>query len=174
MQLTIEGDGAIVAAFDAYPARTSRAMVRSLNRAIKSGSTLMVRAIAQDTGLRSTDVRKALPITEATISRPVAQLAASLKRIPLIQWKARQTRRGVSYRLKGGQGRHPHAFLATMKSGHEGVFARRGRARLEIDEQFGPSLGLVFRKYRPEGEARVVEMFRTNLDHELARAAGVK
>lgn len=174
MQLTIEGDKALQAAFDAYPTRTTRAMVRAQNRGIKAGATVMVRAVAQDTGLKSGDVRKALPVKEATSARPEAQLAASLKRILLSRWHARQTGRGVSYRLKGGRGRHPHAFIRTMRSGHVGVFVRQGKARLPIKELFGPSLGHVFQKYRPDGEARVVEMFRTTLDHELfVRSQGI-
>lgn len=175
MELVIEGDREITAAFDAYPARTSKAMVRALNRGITAGSTVMVRAIAQDTGLKSGDVKKALPMREASLSRPMAQLAASLQRIPLSRWNARQlTRGGVSYRLKGGRGRHPHAFIRTMRSGHVGVFVRKGKKRLPIKELFGPSLGHVFRKLRPAGEARVLEVFRTTLDHELfVRAQGI-
>ena len=104
----------------------------------------------------------------------MAQLAASLKRIPLIRWNARQVGRGVSYRLKGGRGRHPNAFIAAMRSGHRGVFVRGTTRGLPIKELFGPSLGHVFQKYRPEGEARVEEVFRTTLDHELVvRGRGI-
>jgi hypothetical protein len=76
----------------------------------------------------------------------------------------------VSYRLRGSRGRIPSAFIATMASGHTGVFARKTKKRLPIQELFGPSLGRVFAKYRPQGVARVLETFQKNFDHELAFA----
>lgn len=60
------------------------------------------------------------------------------KWIPLYELGARQTRAGVTVRLRGS---YAHAFLATMKSGHAGVFRRTGAGspRLPIHEQFGPN-----------------------------------
>lgn len=161
-----------------YPERSTRALVRGLNRGIASARTFMVRSISADTRLKSSTVREALPMQNATAARPEAKLRASLKRIPLKQFNARQTRSGVSARLPGGSGRYPHAFLATLKSGHEGVFQRvkpsRSRAglpspsnALPIYELYGPSLGRVFAKYRAGALARGEEMVRKNLAHEL-------
>jgi hypothetical protein len=50
-----------------------------------------------------------------------------------------QTRKGVSVEVNRGkrtlvQG----AFLAMMRSGHVGIFRRRGKARLPIEELLGP------------------------------------
>lgn len=173
ISITVEGDQAIVADFTDAPRRVTIASVRALNRAIASGRTVMVREIARDTGLRSMDVRNALPLREATFNNPSAQFGAKLKRIPLIEFNARGPEpsrgrgRGVSYRLAGGRGRHPNAFIATMATRHRGVFVRIGKARLSIRELFGPSLGRVFRKYRPLGLARVREAFEQNFKHEL-------
>lgn len=155
------------------PDRAARAVVRALNRAIKSGRTVMVREIARDTGLKSSTVREAIPIRPATLGQPSATMSASLKRIPLIEFKAkgpepsRGKGRGVSYNLPSGAGRNPNAFLATMGTGHRGVFKRLTKARLPIIELFGPSLGHVFMKYRALGEARAQEAFVTNFDHEF-------
>jgi len=110
---------------------------------------------------------------EASASRPEASLGASIKRIPLMKFNAkgpvpsRGRGRGVTYRLRGGRGRVENAFIATMKSGHVGVFRRAGKARLGIVELFGPSLGQVFKKFRPAGLARAWEVFQKNFDHEL-------
>lgn len=60
------------------------------------------------------------------------------EQVPLIAYPHRQTKRGVSVEVNAGkrtlvQG----AFIATMASGHEGVFKRRGKARLPIHELLG-------------------------------------
>lgn len=177
---------AILVDFDQLPGRVTRATIRAMNRAIASGRAEMSTLIADDTGLRVTDVRKALTVSEASVERPQARLATTLKRIPLIKFGARGPRpsrgrgEGVSYRLRGSAGRVATAFIATMRSGHEGVFVRSGgltlkanqfkgytRKRLPIRELFGPSLGHVFAKHRPAGMARIRESFDKNLAHEL-------
>jgi len=171
-EISIELTDADELQFDvrAYPPRADRILVRALNRGINSGRTFMQREIARDTGLRVGDARAAIVMREATIAHPEAKLTASLRRIPLIDFRATATRRGgVRARLTGGAGHYPHAFIATMRSGHRGVFQRVDRARLPIRELHGPSLGHVFAKYRAAALARAEESFRTNLDHELSR-----
>lgn len=191
MQLTITGADAIIAGCDKIPSSTTRALVRAMNRAMASARTVMVREIARDTGLKSKDVRDAMPFRKATSDRPQARLAAGLKRIPLYKFNARGPYpsrgrgRGVTYRLaSGGRGRHPNAFIAKMTSmgvikstehatlspGHMGVFVRRTKTRLPIAELFGPSLGHVFRKFRPQGQAKLQEAFEKNFRHEFDRA----
>lgn len=170
--ISTQGD-AVIADMADYPGRVSKAMVRALNRAIGSARTVIVREIARDMGLKSKDVRDALRMSEATMSRPESSLAARLKRIPLIDFNARGPEpsrgkgRGVSYRLPGGKGRAPNAFIATMGSGHRGVFARTGKARLGIRELKGPSIGHVFAKYKALGLAKAQESFETNFAHEM-------
>lgn len=56
--------------------------------------------------------------------------------ISLAELGARQTRTGVTVRLRGS---YKHAFLATMASGHTGVMMRDGKARLPIHELYGPN-----------------------------------
>jgi hypothetical protein len=156
-------------------AKITRAAVRALNRAIDSGKTAMSRDIAQDTGLKVGEVKAALPVRKATRDRLEAAFAATLKRIPLIHFRARGPEpsrgrgRGVSYGLPGGRSRVANAFIAQMASGHRGVFKRKGSKRLPVVELYGPSLGHVFAKYRPAGMARTREAFSAAFDHELAR-----
>lgn len=58
--------------------------------------------------------------------------------VPLVAYPARQTRRGVTVEVnRGKRTLIPGAFVATMKSGHQGVFRRRGPGRLPIDELRG-------------------------------------
>lgn len=172
-EIIMDSARALDADFAAMPERTQKAMVRALNRGINSGRTVMVLRISKDAGLKSKDVRDALKVTPATMTRPVARLATSMKRIPLVKFGARGPEpsrgrgRGVSYRLQGSRGRIPNAFLATMKSGHRGVFVRVAKGRLPVREAFGPSLGRIFAKYRNEALGVAVEFFDRNFAHEL-------
>lgn len=161
-------------AFRALRANAKPAIARALNRSIGSASTVMVRGMSKDLGLKSSDVRDQLKRTEASPTSLLARLRATGKRIPLIQFRAkgpepsRGRGRGVTARLPGGAGRYPHAFIATMKSGHRGVFARRGTGgRLPVAELRGPSLPHVFVKFRPDGLARGLEQLVKNLRSEL-------
>lgn len=173
--------------FQRLRAKYPQAEVRALNRALVSAEAVMSRSIAADTGLPVGAVKKAVKSRRATLHERAAQLRASLRRIPLIDFRARGPEpsrgkgAGVSYAL-GAQGRSrvPWAFIATMKSGHRGVFMRSGqsrvtsrtrtvarRPRLPIRELFGPSLGRVFIKYVPLGQKAAEESLAKNLAHEL-------
>jgi hypothetical protein len=178
LNITLTNSTAIESNLGEMPERTRKAMVRALNRGINSARTVMVARISKDTGLKSKDVRDALPVKLATFDRPVARLATSLKRIPLIKFNARGPEpsrgrgRGVTYRLGGGRGRLEHAFIARMSTGHRGVFYRRGQnearvPRLPIGEAHGPSLGRVFAKYRNEAIGIAYEFFDRNFAREL-------
>jgi len=58
--------------------------------------------------------------------------------VPLVAYPHRQTRRGVSVEVnRGKRTLIKGAFLATMASGHKGVWIRRGRKRLPIRELLG-------------------------------------
>lgn len=161
------------------------AVARALNRSIATVRTQAVRAVAQDVGLPQKSVREAMPIQQATPGRLVARLEVTGKKIPLYDFKARQTARGVTYRLPGGRNFLPSGFIATMKSGHVGVFVRglgakhqkgRGSWRqrsgwpaLPIKERFGPSLPRVFGRQRITDALRTVakDVMAKNLAHEV-------
>jgi hypothetical protein len=175
MDIQVSGGAALQADMAKMPDRTTKAMVRALNRGINSAKTVMVLRISKDAGLKSKDVRAALPVTPATANRPIARLATNLKRIPLIKFGARGPEpsrgkgRGVTYRIgNSGRQRIPNAFIGTMASGHRGVFVRKAKGRLPIREAFGPSLGHVFAKYRKEAGGIAQEFFDRNFARELA------
>jgi len=58
--------------------------------------------------------------------------------VPLVAYPHRQTKKGVSVEVnKGKRTLVRGSFVASMKSGHVGVFRRRGEARLPIRELLG-------------------------------------
>lgn len=155
------------------PSQVQRAIKNAMNRGIKSGRTVMVREMARNTGLKQKDIRDELTLREASVENLEARLGAKMQRIPLIKFGARGPEpsrgrgRGVTYRLPGGKGRAESGFIATMRSGHRGVFKRKGKARLGITELKGPSLGQVFSKFRVMALQRAYEVFEKEFDHEL-------
>lgn len=155
--------------------RALPAMARAINRSAGTTSTYMARQVSTDIGLPVTEVKRSVKVDQA---RPFpaglrAKIEISGKRIPLIKFKAkgpepsRGRGRGVTAKLPGGRGRYPSAFIATMKSGHRGVFARSKKVRLPVTELRGPSLPHVFAKHIPEGLLRGEEAMQKNLAHEL-------
>jgi hypothetical protein len=152
--------------------KAPQAITRALNRAITSARVVMVREVARDLGIKQATVRDRMSVEQAKPGTERARLSASLKRIPLIEFNARGPEpsrgkgRGVAYRL-GGAKRLPHAFIATMRSGHRGVFERVGTRRLPIHELKGPSIGHVFARHVDEGLARGQEALVKNLESEF-------
>lgn len=145
---------------------------RAINRSAASARTALVRAVAKDVGLTQKAVRPQMVLREARPGPdPKATLSVSSKRIPLIKFGAKQFSYGVRAKLKGGAKKYPGAFVATMRSGHTGVFRRRGKARLPITELHGPSLGKVFAKHWSVGIARFREQLPKNLSRELRFAS---
>ncbi len=145
----------------------------------------MVSVIAGDIGVKSSVVKDRIRVELATPERLRARLYANAKRIPLIELGAkgpepsRGRGRGVSVKGQGGGRRTiANAFIATMRSGHRGVFeraagasGRRGapphRSQLPIRELFGPSIWKVFTKYEHVGLERGREALIKNLQSEF-------
>lgn len=150
-------------------AQSPRAVTRALNRTLDQVATRAGREVSKETGLPVRRARDAMTKVRATFSLLRALLQVRGFRIPLIQFRARQTKRGVSYTLPRGRGSAPGAFIRTLASGHRGVFMRKGRARLPIKELFGPSLPKAFLQAWIQRTLREVakESFAKTLEHEI-------
>jgi hypothetical protein len=165
--------------FTSHKAGATRAITvafsRAMNRSAISARAVGARVVAKDLGLRVGTIREQIKISRATVVDLTVTLSVRGRRIPLIEFSAsgkepsRGKGRGVSYRLGGQRRRIPTAFIATMKSGHRGVFRRILRGRLPIVELLGPSIAVAFSR-KPIVEAisnRFREAMSTNLQHEI-------
>jgi hypothetical protein len=178
------------AAIKKLAAKKGIATARALNRSADSMNTALGRVVAADLGVGVSLVRARLSVRRATEQRQAATIYANAKRIPLIDLKARGNEpsrgkgRGVTAMSRGVRVRYPEAFIATMKSGHRGVFARAGASRsgrglrspspgLPIRELFGPSVAQSFSNQingaasRQYWRARMEELLTTNLRREF-------
>jgi hypothetical protein len=61
-------------------------------------------------------------------------------------WRYRIRRKATTATVDTGSGREPATggFVATMPSGHRGIFRRTGPRRLPIKQQYGPSIAELF------------------------------
>lgn len=111
-------------------ARTMRAMKNAGSSALRSMRTEASKNIREKKGIQVGQIDKALRTIPAN-TRPVWTLLARAKPLPLIAFGARQVKSGVSVEVtKGKRMIVRHAFLATMQSGHKGVFMRHGPPRI--------------------------------------------
>lgn len=146
-----------------------KAGIRAVNRTLTSSRSAVTKLVAADMGLQQKFVRAQVTIAVAknTGQAPHGALYAGTKKVPLIQFKARQTRTGVTAKLPTGAGKYKSAFIATTKSGHVGVFQRAGTTRLPIYQLHGPSPFKAFQKHADVAQARALDVLDKNFQHEF-------
>ncbi len=129
-----------------------RAISGAINKVLPKARTRFVKAVGDRITVPARAIRERVAIRKATPANLEGFVTVTRRPIPLIEFKARQTKRGgVTVQVRKGTAREkfPDSFIATMTSGHTGVFRRRfkgkGRVpRLPIDERYGPTvLGIV-------------------------------
>lgn len=71
--------------------------------------------------------------------------AKGVRGIPLSRFKVNKTKKGVSFIVTHAKGRGiiQGSFIAKMKSGHVGVYERKGKKRLPIKQRFGPDIKML-------------------------------
>lgn len=128
------------------PGAMPKVMSRAINKTTMGARTQIKRRIKGEVNMKVGAIGKGIALTRATVSRWLATLDLFSKRIPLVQFATRQTKKGVGYKIDPQKPRQSieSAFIQTMKSGHRAVMKRRAGGRLPIDERFGPSIGAVF------------------------------
>jgi hypothetical protein len=162
-----------------------RVLTRAINRSATTVRTRASRAVAEDIGVPVRTVNESMVLQRATPQRLRAVITITGRRIPLIDLRARGPEpsrgrgRGVSYALGGTRRRIQSAFIATMRSGHRGVFKRIGTSarksprgwssNLPIVELKGPSIPRVAAKraileaIKAVGEMALLK----NIQHEV-------
>lgn len=122
------------------------ALSQTINKTVKKARTEADKEIRKELNLPKKRVFKGLTIFKSNRRKLVGRLVASGGAIPLIDFKARQTKKGVGFKVKKEKGRRllKGAFIATMRNGHRGVFTRSTKSRLPIKEAFSTSIPQAF------------------------------
>lgn len=126
------------------PRRRNQALSVAVNATAKQVRTQSARNVAKEMGIARKDVDRAFVI------RPYSQpntLTATIRGrgapLPLMRFAARQTRKGVTAKAWNVRRTYPGTFIATMASGHQGVFRRTGKGRFPIKELYGSGVAQV-------------------------------
>lgn len=182
VQATYDG---VVAKVNVSQERARRALVRTLNKVaitVRAEAARKIRDVGY--GLKIGDIKDNIDIRKANVQNATVIIRASGRPIPLIKYAARENAQGVSVQVLHGRKTIPHAFIATMPTGHRGVFVRkkgtelgkRGKPILQrhlAHELFGPSVPQAMAKQAVgkamEDQARA--RFPTVLGQELAYEA---
>ncbi len=174
----------ITAGASPNPKDEIRAIVRALNKTAAQARTGASRAV-RDSGynIKASAIKRSFTIERATPSRLAVTLRATGAPVPLINYGATQTKKGVSVRVKNGRKTLRHAFIATMPNGHRGVFVREGSGHkrvtkkdrsymsgLPIKELYGPSIpdSLASDAVQKAPAQQIASRYPAILAHELA------
>lgn len=177
----------ITAAMTRYVGEQQKAVVRALNKtAMQARTAAAVEVRSAGYNIKSSAIKKSFTIIRASRGNLVVILKATGRPIALVNYGARQGKNGVSVQVKTGRTVLRHAFIATMRNGHAGVFERKGNAHkkvmrngkvfrsgLPIKELFGPSIpqSLANDSVEKALMAKIREKFPQILRHEIAFAA---
>jgi len=124
----------------AVPRAVPRVFRRAIGRTVDMAATDLKRRVGKQITAKKGDIAKGISKKKTTF---YGSIGAKPFRPGLLAFPGtKQTKRGVSYRLSrtAGRKRIEHGFIATMPSGHRGVFVRGGPSRLPIREVRGPSI----------------------------------
>lgn len=165
-----------------------RAAARSLNRTATSVRAEATQRVRQEISLKSGDVKDTMTIRKATasmsLSKMVALLDIKIRAIPLFKFGAAPKkvktpagqRVGVTVKVKKQRKLVPGAFIATLKSGKQGVFwrgsktaYRKDAGRFPIHHRLSTSVADVFKGqgFIKDLQAYARETFRKNFSSEL-------
>lgn len=147
------------------------AAVSALNKTAAKAKTASARQI-RDAGfkLKVSDIKDNIIVQKAWKSRMVASVNAKGRPIPLINFLVRQAPEGCIVNIKGQAKLIAHSFVATMPNGHKGIFSRRTKSRLPIDQLFTVSIPAMFmaRKVNDQLRQQIAEDFPKIFRGELS------
>lgn len=122
--------------------QTEKALRSTISKMASWMRTRTVRGLSDELKMQQRIIRRRLKAAKfkQTAHGGFATIWYGLNPVGLVHLGARQTKSpggGVKVKQAGGINL-PGAFIARMKNGHQGVFKRRDKRRLKIDEQDAP------------------------------------
>lgn len=103
---------------------TGKAIASALNRAAPAGRTKGSSVIRSRYRIKKRDLDKRMGTTKASWKHLRANIYSHGVPIPVHLFRYKQVKKGVRVTILGKRNVIPHAFVATMRNGHTGVYAR--------------------------------------------------
>ena len=152
------------------------ATFRSLNRAIQTTRTAIVRVVSKETGLTAKGVRDSLTLDKARLQNLNAAVIATGRSVPLSNVKGvRKTARGISIPTPEGRKILTRAFFWKAPEGKHVFRRQRGASRLPIRKQFVRSIPsrlldpAITRTMDTVARVKFLEEFERQLNRSLTR-----
>lgn len=150
------------------PPRLDKAVALGLVDTAKSAQSKAASLIAKRVGMKVAVVKSRIYYDQVRQGDRQVVIRSSRKPIPLIEFRgARETGAGVRVNVWGRSQIIQGAFIATMRTGHRGVFRRVSSRRLPIKELWGPTIHGTFAT--PEVRQVIRDTARTRLKAALLR-----
>jgi hypothetical protein len=160
-----------------------RVFVRALNKTLTGVKTDSSAKVRETLNASKKVVDETLKVQKASFGKMSAAIHSTGRPLPLIGFTGtRQTKKGVSVMIKKGRPRKviPGTFIATMKTGHKGVFWRdkvgtKTVSRLPISERYSSrvpdilSNEPVMKDVLSKADERLHKNLMHELDYELSK-----
>lgn len=167
----------------------AKIVVRSLNKTITGVRTDAVKEVQKEITPKAKVIRDTFILNKANYANLSASVESTGWPLPLIHYLARAVKMGVSFQVFKRDGRSTlrGGFIATMKSGHKGVFWRKykdtpgykaktsvkrklpEKYRLPIRQRYGPAVPSVLEQNKVMDPILVKagDRLAKELDHQL-------
>lgn len=125
-------------------AHVNKRCQQALNRTLQRSRTKMTNIIGEKLNLRKKTIRELITIQKANKNTGlIGKLTVKHKPVPLIEYNAKQNRKGVSFKIFKDRPRQlvKHAFICQNKRSIISVFRRElGARRLRIKPLYGTTI----------------------------------
>ncbi len=125
-------------------AHVNKRCQQALNRTLQRSRTKMTNVISEKLNLRKKIIREQISIQKANKNIGlIGKLTVKHKPVPLIEYNAKQNRKGVSFKVFKDRPRQlvRHAFISFGKRSIQSVFRREyGVSRLKIKPLYGTTV----------------------------------
>jgi len=164
----------------AYREGGQKALQRSVNHGAKQGRKISVDEMAKKAALKKKTIRGQTSMYFASLSGLTAKLVIKGSPLPLMEYGARQTKKGVTFKIwkDSKRERYRHAFIAQITgSSAKGVYERNIGAsdydgRTPLRSKRGPAVPNIYDK-TPGLAKKAEELAATEMLKELDRQIGL-
>lgn len=176
--IEINGLDNLIAEFKALPEFTQKAARRAVSRTVTTGVKLVSKKIREDAPLKASVVKKGIKSEKpkAGSQLVLGEINISGSKIPLINYQARQTKKGVTYRISKDSGRLMLKSAVIKPTARGPQVLRRASdptrpsglvARYPFYIRFGSSLASIVEDDIPEIEVNLNKLLQDRYQREL-------
>lgn len=130
-----------------YRNGADRAVSRAINHGLKQGEIAIVNGIYGKAALTKRQIREYISMKKAYLNQPRASVTMSSKPLSLMEYGAKNTNNGVTFRIwrAGSRERYRHAYIWTLvRSRYTGVFEANPNKKNAIRRKTGPRIPFIY------------------------------